>query len=304
MKMDRRDALKYMAAGSVIASAPLGFTQALAATPDLAVFTGDDPAANVRAAVKAMGGIQRFVSKGDKVVIKPNMGFGNPPIRTSTTEPLVVRTLTEMALSAGAKRVLIFDNPCHKADIVLDITGIKSAVSDLDDTFVYMVQKKDLFSEVEIPKGKVLKKQEVARDLLEADTIIAVPVAKSHGGAKVSFGMKGWMGVVRDRRYWHVWVDLHQAIADFATIMRPKLTVIDATRALLTGGPGGPGKVAQLKTIVAGIDPVAVDAYGVTLAEWGGKKLKPSDIPHIVKAAELGVGSMDLSKLNVLKKTV
>ncbi len=139
--------------------------------------------------------------------------------------------------------------------------------------------------------------------LLEADTIINVPVAKSHSGARISFGMKGWMGVVKNRKPWHMFLDLHQSIADISVFIKPKLTILDATRALVTGGPGGPGEVAQLQTIVAGTDPVAVDAYGVTLAPWGGKGYKIEDIPHIVKAAELGVGRLDISNMNILKKT-
>ena len=305
MKIDRREALRLMAAGTTALGFPTIFgASALAAQPDLTVITGADPQANVRAAINNLGGMKRFISKGDIVVIKPNMGFGNAPLRTTTTEPKVVRTLAEMALNAGAKRILIFDNPCHKPNIVLDICGIKKEVSGLQDTFAYIIRGKKMFAEVNIPKGVALKKQKVARDILEADKIINVPVAKSHSGAKISFGMKGWMGVVKERVYWHTAVNLHQAIADISTLIKPDLTVLDATRALLTKGPGGPGKVANLQTIVAGIDPVAVDAYGVTMAPWGNTGLRIDQVPHIIKAAQLGVGTHDLKKLNILKKTI
>jgi uncharacterized protein (DUF362 family) len=309
MKIDRRDALGYIAAGSAALGVSTLFpTQALAAVPDLAVIKGDDPAANVRAALGALGGMSRFVSKGETVVLKPNMGFGNAPLRTSTTEPKVVRAMAEEALNAGAKKVLVFDFPCHKPKIVLDVCGIKKELKGLDDVHTYTIQGNKMFKKVDMPYGKALKSQEVFQDIIEADSIINLPVAKSHGGSKVTFGMKNWMGVVKNRRYWHVWVDLHQAIADFALYMKKqgnvKLTLIDATRALLTGGPGGPGKVASLKTVVAGTDPVAVDSYGVTLAPWNETGYKISEIPHIVMAAELGVGSLDLNKLNILKKSV
>lgn len=305
MKLDRRDALRLIAAGG----AALGFstlvpTTLWAATPDLVVATGGAAKANVRAALAGLGGMGKFVSKGDNVVIKPNIGFGNVPIRTSTTDPEVVRTLAEEALNAGAKKVMVLDNPCHKANIALEISGIKKSIEGLQDTFAFTVRRDNMFREVPIPKGKALKKQKVALDILEADTVINVPVAKSHGGAMVSFGLKAWMGAVKERKYWHVWVDLHQAIADMATIMRPKFTMVDATRALVTGGPGGPGRVDHLKTIVAGMDPVAVDAYALGLAPWGGKGYRPEQIPHIVKAAEHGLGTYDLKKLNILKKTV
>ena len=303
----RRELLKLIAAGGAAAGlAKLGgpLVALAGATPDIVVVEGADAAANVRAAVDALGGMGRFVSKGDKVVIKPNMGFGNPPQRATTTEPAVVRALAEMALNAGAKRVMVFDNPCHKANIVLDVCGIRDALKGLDDTFVYLVRRDNLFRKVAIPKGKALKRQKVAIDILEADVIINVPVAKSHGGAKVSFGMKNWMGVVKNRGFWHVVVNLHQAIADMATFIRPALTVLDATRALVTGGPGGPGKVVALRKVVAGIDPVAVDAYGLTLAKWGGKGYRPEDVPHIIKAAEHGVGTYELDRLNIVRIAV
>lgn len=306
MNISRRELLKLLAAGGAALSFPrlsysiLSWAQA---TPDLAVITGDDPAKNVRVAIEALGGIKRFVSRGDKVVIKPNMGLGNPPYKTTTTEPKVVRALAELALNAGAKMVMVFDYPFHNPDIVLDVCGIKKELEGLDDTFVYIIRRRNLFREVAIPNGIKLKKQHVAIDILEADSIINVPIAKSHGSAKVTFGMKNWMGVVENRRFWHI-LDLNQAIADFATFVKPKLTVIDATRALVTGGPGGPGKIANLKTIVAGVDPVAVDAYALTLAKWQGKDYKPQDIPYIIKASELGVGTYELEKLNILKRAI
>lgn len=306
MILKRREALRLIGAGTfVLGVSGISPTLVLAATPDLSVITGDDPKANVRAAVNALGGMKRFVSKGDKVVLKPNMGFGNVPLRTSTTEPKVVRALAEMALEAGAKQVLVFDNPCHKANIVLEVCGVKNELAGLQDTFTYIIQADKFFKEVQIPKGVVLKKTDLAVDILEADTIINIPVAKSHGGAKVSFGMKNWMGVVQNRKPWHVWMNLHQAIADISTFVKPKLTVLDATRCLVTGGPGGPGEVANTKTIVAGIDPVAVDAYGLNLAPFGGNGgYKVQDIPFILKAEALGVGISNLDKLNIYKKKI
>ncbi len=304
MKVDRRELLYGMGAAGAISLMPGFVASASAVGPDLSVITGSDPAKNARAAVEALGGMGRFVSKGDKVVVKPNLGFGNPSSKATTTEPQVVKAIVEMALNAGAKQVLVLDNPCHKAKIVLEITGMKKELSKLDDTFVYIIKDDKFFKKVKLPASKSLKKTDIAVDILEADTIISVPVAKSHGGSKVTFSMKGWMGVVQNRKPWHVFLNLHQSIADISAFIKPKLIVLDATRALVTGGPGGPGKIAHLQTIVAGTDPVAVDAYGVTLAPWGGKGYKIEDIPHIVKAVELGVGRMDIANMNILKKTV
>ncbi len=315
MPLTRRDALKLAAVGGLsarLSAELLPFRAAWAqeptapakAIPDLALIKGPDPAKNVRAAVAALGGMSRFVSKGDKVAIKPNMGFGNAPEKATTTDPRVIRALAELALEAGAKRVMVFDNPCHKADVALGACGVAKAVEGLDDTYAFTITRDNFFREVAIPRGKALKKAAVAVDILDADCVINAPVAKSHGSAKVSFGMKNWMGAVLDRRYWHVAVNLHQAIADMATFIRPKLTLLDATRALVTGGPGGPGRIDALDTVLAGVNPVSVDAYGLTLAPYGGKGYKPQDIPFLVYAAEHQLGSLDISTLNVFKKTV
>jgi uncharacterized protein (DUF362 family) len=263
------------------------------------VVQAGDVAARVRQLVSEMGGIGRFVSRGDKVVVKPNIGFGNPPERGSTTDPRVVRALVELALEAGARQVTVFDNPCHHADIALDISGIKGILAGMDQVACYNLAGSGLFREVPIPDGRALKKQEVATDILEADTIINVPCAKSHSAAKVSFGLKNWMGVVKDRKWWHVAVDLNQAIADLATIIHPKLTILDATRALVTGGPAGPGDVRELGTLVACTDPVALDVFALSLAPWGGSGFTVEQVTYLGKAAEAGVGRLDISGLNV-----
>ncbi len=313
MDITRRDLLKLAAMAAAAGAAggvagKLGGSEALAETtktPDIAAITGSDPAANAKAAIEALGGMKRFVKKGDKVVVKPNIGFGNPVSHCATTDPAVVRAVAELALQAGAKRVMVIDNPCHKPEIALEISGIKKAVAGLSDCFAYTVRRSSLFRETAIPKGVALKKQNVAKDLLDADCIIAAPLAKSHGSAKVTFCMKGWMGMVEDRGYWHSSVDLNQAIADIATIIKPKLIVLDATRALITGGPGGPGDVVKLNTVAAGTDQVAMDAFGLTLAKFGGGEgYKLEDVPYIKMAADLGVGNYDLTKLTILRQTL
>ena len=305
MKVTRRDALKLLAAsGAMAGTGGLGSLTALAALPDIVAITGPDPAANVRQAIAAMGGIHHFVAKGDVVALKPNIGFGYAPERGATTDPRVVRAMAELCMGAGAKRVMVLDNPCHRADIALTVSGIKGALAGMDDVFAYTVTSEKFFREVALPRAVGLKKQKVAKDILEADKIINMPVAKSHGSAKVSFGMKNWMGVVWDRRYWHADMDLNRAIADFASFIKPALTVLDATRAMLTGGPGGPGDVALLNTVVAGIDPVALDTFGLTLGKYGGKGYSVKDISYIGMAEALGVGHSKQEGLNIVRKTL
>ena len=168
-----------------------------------------------------------------------------------------------------------------------------------EKTHLFAINSRSFFKEIPLPQGKELKKTEVARDILEADVFINLPSAKSHSQAGVSLGLKNLMGLIWDRNFLHSYIDLNQAIADLASFIRPNLTVLDASKALLTAGPGGPGRVEVLNTIVAGVDPVAVDSYAVRLARWYGQSFRGSDVKHIMAAYNLGLGEIEPERLQI-----
>ncbi|MCF8025796.1 MAG: DUF362 domain-containing protein [Desulfobacteraceae bacterium] len=288
-----------------LAGASLLFPPALWAqqkNTDIAVVKGDiEPA--VKKAVKMLGGIDRFVKNGSRVVIKPNMSFDSGPERASNTHPAVVKTLAEMCRKAGAGRVLVLDNPLRPAEQCIENSGIGAACSSLEKGMAQTVTDSSRFSEVEISNGKSLKKTEVIKEVLNADVLIAAPVAKSHSGAGVSLSMKGMMGLIYNRRVMHR-LDLHESIADLASLLTPQLTVIDASRVLSTAGPGGPGKVLTPETIIASADMVAADAYAVSAFEWYGGRYNPDQIKHIRLAHQRKLGRMDIGNLKIDKTTV
>jgi len=152
-------------------------------------------------------------------------------------------------------------------------------------------------------KGRSLKSTEVMKDVLEADVLIAAPVAKSHGSTGVSLSMKGMMGLIWSRGVLHYLYDLNQSIVDMCTILKPHLVVIDGTRVLSTNGPGGPGKVLKMDTVIASRDMVAADAQATALFEWYGRNMEPRQVTHIRLAHEQALGRMDITALNVQKKT-
>jgi uncharacterized protein (DUF362 family) len=297
MKISRREMLQSMAAATAVAT--LAPRNLFAANDDMAAFTGE-PAEATKKVVEALGGMSKFVSKGARVVIKPNMGWASPPVQGANTNPIVVRTLCELALNAGAKSVLVIDNPVQQLEPCMERNGYKEELHKLSDVVCKCVRDPKFFVETEIPKGRHLQKADVLRALLECDTLINAPVAKSHGSALVTFSMKNWMGAVHNRGLWHSSFDLHQCIADFSTFIKPKLIVLDASHVMTTKGPGGPGNSLALWRIYGGTDPVAIDSVAVTLAEWNGKKLGPNDVPHIKIAAEMGVGAIRQAELPVL----
>lgn len=305
-KMNRRRFLKfqfngllYLAGGSFLF--PYGAAIA-AGNPDLAVVKGS-PEAAVSKAVDLLGGMGRFVKKGDRVVIKPNMSFAVPPEWGANTHPLVVRRLMRMCLDAGASRVSVLDNPLAPDEQCLEKSGIVEACDSLDPGRVHMLSVPSMFSSVDISGARKLKKTDVMKEVLAADVLIAAPVAKSHAATGVSLSMKGMMGLIYDRRTLHR-LDLNASIVDLASALKPKLVLIDATRVLSTNGPHGPGKVLTPNTVIAGTDMVAADAYTVSAFEWYGRHYRPDQVKHIRLAHERGLGRMDIDHLKIRKTSV
>lgn len=261
----------------------------------LAVASGDDPAKNARAAVESLGGMKKLVRKGDFVVIKPNIAWNRPASAAATTNPEVVAELVRMCKEAGAEKILVIDHIIDRpAEGVLGFTGIQAA-AEKAGAVVSAAQNESDYRTVAIPKGKSIQSDTCIKEILKADVFINAPIAKSHSATKLTLGMKNLMGCIWDRQSWHQSSSLDQCIADYITAVKPDLTVLDATRILLTNGPKGPGQTKDPKKVVAGVDPVAVDAFGATLFD-----LKPEDIGHIRLAHELGVGEIDLKKMKVL----
>jgi uncharacterized protein (DUF362 family) len=265
---------------------------------DLAVARGDTVQA-IKAVIETLGGIQRFVKTGQTVVLKPNMSFPNPPEWGSTTHPDVVTTVAQLCLDAGAKRVVVIDQPLRRAEVCLKRSGIAQACQGISNVNVMALSEQKFYQKVSVPNGKELHEVEIAEDVLKADVLINLPVAKTHMATGVSFGMKNLMGLIWDREYFHQYIDLNHGIADLSTVIQPDLIIMDATRPMTTAGPGGPGKIVELYTIVAGTDPVAVDSYTVSLAQWYGRQFSGKNVQYILKAADLGLGEIDVSKLNV-----
>jgi len=268
---------------------------------DLAVISGD-PAAATQKALEALGGISRFVKKGQRVVLKPNMSFPNPPDRGSTTHPAVVVTVAQACLEAGAQRVMVLDYPLRKGELCLERSGMLDAFKSLKGVHVLALEERKFFREIKVPQGKILDRVEVLREVLESEVLINLPQAKSHSATGVSLGLKGLMGVIWDRYSFHAKYDIDQAIVDLASVIKPHLTILDATRAMVSGGPGGPGEVVKPNLIIAGTDPVAVDSYAVTVTPWYGQNFKGRQVKHLLNAHQRGLGKIDPESLKILKE--
>lgn len=264
--------------------------------PELAVATGKPYDRLVVRALEALGGPGAFIQSGNTVVIKPNIGWDRSVEQGANTHPVVVMQLAKMALEAGAREVKIFDHTCNEKRRCYVNSGIQEAVEAIGDKRVRLEHIDDRkFVPVDIKNGKSLTQWEIYRDALAADVYINVPVAKHHGLSRLTLGLKNSMGVIGGRRG-SLHFNLGQKLADLATVVRPTLTVIDATRMLLRNGPQG-GAVDDVEVrdmVIASTDPVAADAYATTL--FG---LQPEDIDSTVAAHAMGLGEMNLAKMRI-----
>ncbi|MBU0730264.1 MAG: DUF362 domain-containing protein [Proteobacteria bacterium] len=303
--MDRREFLKQVSMWSAGLSITVPhftiISEALAAqrqAPVIAYAKGKDYAALVSQILDSLGGMEKFVKSGNTVVIKPNIGWDRNPDQAANTHPLIVKALVEHALDAGAKEVKVFDRTCNEARRCYVNSGVQDILKTIKSnrvTFFHPDERK--YIPVDISKGQAARRLEIYKDALEADSYINVPIAKHHSLSTLTLGMKNSMGVLGGKRG-DMHHDLGQKIADLATIVRPTLTVIDATRILLRNGPqgGNLNDVKVLDTIIASTDPVAIDAYATTFFE-----MKPGDIPSTVAAYKHGLGEMDLAKIKIIK---
>jgi uncharacterized protein (DUF362 family) len=302
-RMTRRKFLKTAAAGVALSLAGRPSSSAAKEEYDLAVIAGE-PVAATRKALEAIGGISSFVKKGQRVVLKPNMSFTRTPEFGATTHPLVVATVAQDCMNAGAQQVLILDHTLHRAELCLERTGIREACKDIPGVHVLTLQERKFFREIKIPQGKVLERVEVIKEVLDGSVLINIPVAKSHSATGVSMGIKGLMGLIWDRESFHSRYNMNQALADLATVIKPQLTILDATRALTSGGPGGPGTVMKPNLVVAGVDPVAVDSYGVSIVPWYGQNFKGRQVEHLLIAHQRGLGKIDIDQLKIFKEKI
>jgi len=293
----RREFIKIGAGAALLTLLPRSLMSADKKNmPVIGVAEGDNSKL-VRAAVDLVGGIDKFMKKGDVVCIKPNLSFASNIDCGATTNPDIVRQMVRLCLDAGASRVIVLDHTIHEATLCVERSRIEEAIIDKKVSLVTLQQERQ-YAEVDVPDGKELRTIQVAKAIQNADLLINMPTAKSHSGTGVSLGLKGLMGLIWDRGYLHR-VNLDRAIAELGTVIKPNLTVVDATRALTTGGPGGPGKTVILDKVVAGIDPVAVDSYTVGIAQWYKKSWSGTQVKHIRAAADLGLGEIETTNMQI-----
>lgn len=272
---------------------------------DISVAHGDDYHESALKAVQLLGGMEKFVPKGSKVALLPNVQRWHPG---TFTKPEIVRAIVQMCKQAGAKEVNVLSWLGMKN---WDATGL-AAVLDEEGAVLKLIDREEAnFKSVNIPGGISLLDTMIMKEFFNNDVFIDMPITKDHAGNKFTGTMKNLMGLnfpTHNRSLFHKenWKTdinairhLDQCIVDLNTIIKPTLCVVDATEFIITNGPMGPGEINKPQKVIAGVDRVALDAYCTTL--WD---IQAEDMIQIKHAHDRGLGIMDLTQVTVKETKV
>ncbi len=307
--MKRREFIKGglstgLVAGAAFSIAPVNnlFANKFNSTADnydLVAIRGGEPNVMFDRGIEEMGGMRKFVKKGQTVVVKPNIGWDTSPDRGANTHPALVKRIIEHCYNAGAKQVYVFDHTCNEWTKCYANSGIEKAAKDAGATVVSGSSER-YYQDVQVSGTKVLKNAKVHELILSSDVFINVPVLKHHGGANITISMKNLMGIIWDRGFWHA-NDLHQCIADFASFRKPDLNIVDAYRVMKRNGPKGLSvdDLVMMKSQIISTDMVSADVASCKL--YG---IEPETVNHIRLAGQSGVGNPNLESVKISRISV
>jgi len=266
--------------------------QSRPAYADAVVVTNGEPPQLLHSALEALGGLQRFVSAGSKVVVKPNIGWDRPPELAANTNPQLIAEIVTRCFAAGAKEVKVFDRTCNEARRCYRHSGIAEAAKKAGAKVVHV--RGNRFKTIDIG-GTVIKQWPIYEEYLRADVVINVPIAKQHSLSRVTLGLKNLMGVMGGNRG-KIHENFSEKLAEINGRILPALTIIDAYRILTANGPqgGSPDYVQQPRTLIASDCTVSADLLALELFH-----LKLSDVPHIKAAYDKGLAKYDPAELHV-----
>ncbi|MEP0813141.1 MAG: DUF362 domain-containing protein [bacterium] len=291
----RRAFLKGIAAfGGAAALNPYLVYFAEAATVNAARARGGSPYQNTSKAIAALGGMARFVKKGQKVAIVPNIGWARTEEYAANTNPQVVRCLVDLCKKAGASQIDVFCNPCNDIRVCYEKSGIEKALSGSAARLQYLSGD----SYVLVPAVRGVKALTGGTDVYKlarnADVLINVPILKHHGLAGLTICMKNLMGVIKKRGELHS--RIHDALPDLAMMIPSHLCVVDATRILKRNGPTGGSldDVERKDTVIACVNIVEADALGAQLFGTA-----PSSFGFIAEANRRGMGEINPKNIAV-----
>ena len=267
--------------------------------PKMSIVRGEDRVASLRMALKSLGGIEAFIKKGDRVLLKVNAAFASPAMLSATTNPAIITEMAQLCFRAGATSVVVTDNPINDPASCFTLTGIADAARKSGAQV--LLPRNDLFSPMTVKDAKLIRNWPVLyKPFVDITKVIGMAPLKDHHRSGASMIMKNWYGLLGGRRnIFHQ--DIHNIIVELAMMVKPSMVILDATTSMMTNGPTG-GSLSDLKntnTMIVSTDQVAADAFGASLL---GRSL--DDLPFIKKAETAGVGTADYQKLNPVMASI
>ncbi len=257
------------------------------------VHGSDDPTAMLEPALQALGGLERFIAKGDVVVVKPNVAFASPPLIGATSNPELVAEVVRRTLAAGASKVIVTDNPINAPDRCFAQSGVGPAAQQAGAQV--MIPTESSFTPLTVPGGQLIRNWPFfAEPFRQANKVIGIAPVKDHTRAQASMSLKNWYGLLGGRRnQFHQ--DIHNIIKELAMMMTPTLVILDGTRVMMRNGPTGGSldDLAARKTLIVATDHVAADAAGYELLDRSAE-----DLPYLRLATELKLGNYHYRELN------
>ena len=265
----------------------------------MSIVRGDDRVATLRMALKSLGGIETFIKKGDRVLLKVNAAFASPAMLSATTHPAIITEMTQLCFRARAASVVVTDNPINDPASCFTLTGIADAARSAGARV--LLPREDLFSPLTVKDAKLIRNWPVLyKPFTDITKVIGMAPLKDHHRSGASMIMKNWYGLLGGRRnIFHQ--DIHSIIMELAMMVKPSLVILDATTSMMTNGPTG-GSLSDLKntnTMIVSTDQVAADAFGASLL---GRSL--DELPFIGKAEAVGIGTADYQKLNPVMASI
>jgi len=303
--MERRNFIKTAVAGAVAGSLEwqpaklFAKTKEQEKTPDLVAVMGGEPAEMYAKAIESLGGMGKYVKRGQKVVVKPNIGWDRTPEEGANTTPELVVAIIKDCFGAGASEVVVFDRTCDEWSACYKNSGIEAAAKAAGAKVVFGHEER-YYREVLLPKGVRLKSTKIHEAIINCDVWFNVPILKHHGGAKATIAMKNYMGINWDRRVMHA-NNLQQCIADLASYEKcPALHIVDAYRIMTQNGPKGKSieDVQMGKALFISPDMVAVDTAAVNYYNQF-KSLTIADASHIILGEQLQLGTTKLENIKI-----
>jgi len=261
-----------------------------------------NPRAAVRELFNALGGITKLTSQDPgrmSVLIKPNLCLPHRADMATTSSPEVIDALCSYLIECGIKKIIIADHTLRDSSYFKDYE-LNKIVNNQPHVKLVLANEQRLYQPISVP-GKVLQSTELLKMLSHVNLFINLATAKHHSATHVSLSLKNLMGLIWNRTEFHNRLDLAQAIADLALVIRPSLNIVDASRVLLNGGPTGPGQVIKDNRLFASFDMVALDALILSNYNFGGKSISAKEVPHLLATYKNHIGEIDIEKIVVNK---